>query len=141
MFSDGEVRLFSPHSAIDLDHPFLKLLSDVPLTSLFFCQTKSPRVSKRFQKVGDPQLAKADKKHQHNVFQQLQKQLDTRKSFTTAERRDALTMLCSFLAEPSCAFHSVGVRESDAAAPPRAVAAVPEGENTPKVPIHSKIKA
>lgn len=38
MFSDGEVRLFSPDCSIDLDHPFLKLLSDVPLSnfSLFF---------------------------------------------------------------------------------------------------------
>lgn len=82
MFSDGEVRLFSPHSGIDLDHPFLKLLSDVPLSnfSLFLAKLNLPR----FQKVGDPQLAKPDKKRQHNVFQQLQKQLDTRKNFTTA---------------------------------------------------------
>lgn len=33
MLWDGEVRLFSPHSGIDLDHPFLKLLSDVPLSN------------------------------------------------------------------------------------------------------------
>lgn len=72
MFSDGEVRLFSPRSGIDLDHPFLKLLSDVPLSnfSLFFAKLNL----RRFQKLGDPQLTKPNKKHRHSVFQQLQKQ-------------------------------------------------------------------
>lgn len=145
MFLDGEVRLFSPHSGIDLDHPFLKLLSDVPLSnfSLFLAKLNLPRFQKGIKKLVTP-----------NSPNQIK---STSTMFSSSSKSSSIHGKTSPQPNPGrshealqlsgltvmCISQRGGLRgaESDAVAPPHAVAAVPEGKNTPKAPVYSKIKA
>lgn len=139
MFSDGEVRLLSPRSGIDLDHPFLSHSQmSLSLTSLFFfAKLNLQRFQKGFSKLVTSNSPNQIKKAPARCFPAAPKA--ARYTERTSPQpnpgcsHDALELSGLTV---MCLSQCAGLREaeSDAAPPPDAVTAVPEGEKHPKSP-------